>query len=137
MLNSEFGESAAAASGALVKRPLSLRALPTAPRGDDVVDTHARRKVTIGCLMAVASIGTAEAQQSPLAPVQVEAPVTRKKPAATKPTAEQLRARNALRRAARAKQEAAANAPGTAAATAAPDANPYADPSAPYKADHL
>ena len=105
----------------------------------ELSDGHPTRKVTIGCLIAVASISGADAQQSTLAPVTVEAPVTRKKPANTKPTAEQLRVRAALRRAARAKQaEEARQAAATAAAAAqAPDQNPYADPAAPYKADRL
>jgi len=105
----------------------------------ELSDGHPTRKVTIGCLIAVASISGADAQQSTLAPVTVEAPVTRKKPANTKPTAEQLRVRAALRRAARAKQaeEARQAAAAAAAAAQAPDQNPYADPAAPYKADRL
>ena len=99
---------------------------------NDVFDGKTGRKVTVGCLIAVASISGAEAQQSSLPPVTVDAPVVRKKPPTTKPSAEQLRARAALR-AARARQAAqAANAP-----QAAPDANPYADPAAPYKANNL
>ena len=66
--------------------------------------------------------------------------MVRKKPAQAKPTAEQLRIRNALRRAARAKQRAAAGQSrrGVAnAAAQAPDRDPYADPAAPYKGDRL
>ena len=52
-------------------------------------------------LIAVASFSSAEAQQSPLPPVTVDAPVARPRPATTSPTPDQVRARNALRRAAR------------------------------------
>lgn len=119
--------------------PLSLRPLIGRDLISDVLDSNATRKVTVGCLVAVASISGARAQQ-PLAPVTVEAPVARKKPATTKPTAEQLRIRNALRRAARAKQRAAQAKPPAQpenAAAQAPDQNPYADPAAPYKGDRL
>ncbi|HTV31061.1 MAG TPA: TonB-dependent receptor [Xanthobacteraceae bacterium] len=123
-----------------LKAPLSLRPLTTGDLIGDVLDSNSTRKVTVGCLIAVASISGAEAQQQPLPPVTVEAPVARKKPAVTKPTAEQLRIRNALRRAARAKQRAAQAGPATPpenAAAQAPDQNPYADPAAPYKGDRL
>ena len=123
-----------------LKAPLSLRPLTTGDLIGDVLDSNSTRKVTVGCLIAVASISGAEAQQQPLPPVTVEAPVARKKPAVTKPTAEQLRIRNALRRAARAKQRAAQARPATPpenAAVQAPDQNPYADPAAPYKGDRL
>ena len=99
---------------------------------------HSARKITVGCLIAVASVTGAKAQQ-PLAPVTVDAPVERKKPAASKPTPEQIRARNALRRAAREKQAQQAQAAAAAAnaAALAPDRDPYADPNAPYKANRL
>jgi catecholate siderophore receptor len=119
------------------KLPPTLRA--RIPNGvfDEPHDVHAGRKITVGCLIAVASITGAKAQ-SPLPPVTVEAPVTRKKPAVTKPSAEQLRVRAALRRAVRAKQAAqAAAATAQSTAAPAPDRDPYADPAAPYKADRL
>jgi catecholate siderophore receptor len=122
-----------------LKRPHSLRSFIATGLVEQAVDGNPTRKVTVGCLIAVASIGGAEAQQQPLPPVTVEAPVARKKPPAQKPTAEQIRVRNALRRAARAKQAAQAkpaSAPANATAQA-PDADPYADPAAPYKADRL
>ena len=102
-------------------------------------DGHSSKKVTVGCLIAVASISAAKAQTTPLPPVTVDAPVARKKPAAAKPSAEQLRVRAALRRAARAKQNAQAQqaAAATAETLAPPDRDPYADPAAPYKADRL
>ncbi|WFU45076.1 TonB-dependent receptor [Bradyrhizobium sp. CB82] len=88
-------------------------------------------------LIAVASFsGAAGAQQSNLPPVSVDAPVERPRPAASKPSPEQIRARNALRRAAQRQQaQQAAAAPSQSAS--APDRNPYADPAAPYKVDHL
>src|SRR6201999_1041474 len=67
-----------------------------------------------------------------------EAPVARPKPAASKPTADQVRARNALRRAAARTQPAAATPvpfPNAGALSAA--RNPYAAAAAPYKVDHL
>jgi catecholate siderophore receptor len=90
-------------------------------------------------LIAVASVSGAEAQQSTLPPVNVDAPVARHKPVAAKPTADQVRARNALRRAGqrqRAPQQAAA-VPFPNAGGLSPDRNPYADAAAPYKVDHL
>ena len=120
------------------KTPSTLRSLGAPIFLGDALDGNPGRKITVGCLIAVASISAAKAQQ-PLPPVTVEAPVARKKPAAAKPSAEQLRVRAALRRAARAKAAAAAKpAPSsTAAAAQAADADPYADPAAPYKADRL
>ena len=122
-----------------LRRPRSLRTRTATKLLNESFDGNSTRKVTVGCLIAVASISGAEAQQSPLPPVTVDAPVTRKKPAVTKPTAEQIRVRNALRRAARAKQEALAKQAAAAAntATQAADQDPYADPAAPYKADRL
>ena len=82
----------------------------------------------------------AEAQEQPLPPVTVEAPVARKKPPAAKPTPEQLRVRAALRRAARAKQSRAGQASSRCRETRRRrrrDRDPYADPAAPYKADRL
>jgi catecholate siderophore receptor len=120
-----------------IKLPPTLRRAWPEQANDNAADGISGRKVTAGCLIAVASISTAQAQQ-PLAPVQVESPTTNKK-AATKPTPEQIRARNALRRAARAKQEAAPNAANATPASSQvpPDADPYADPVAPYKTDRL
>jgi len=119
--------------------PRSLRSWIGARRVEEALDTNATRKVTVGCLIAVASLTSAEAQEQPLAPVTVEAPVVRKRPPAAKPTPEQLRVRAALRRAARATKQHAAQAKPAPANTAAPaaDRNPYADPAAPYKADRL
>ena len=136
--------------GAL-KTPRSLRPHIISKLKSEALESSATRKVALGCLIAVASITSAEAQQQPpapaaaagaqpLPPVTVPAPTVRKKPVTAKPTAEQLRIRNALRRAARAKQRAAAArtaAPSPTAAAQTPDRDPYADPAAPYKGDRL
>src|SRR5215831_7107600 len=88
-------------------------------------------------LIAVASFsGAAEAQQSNLPPVTVDAPVERPRPAASKPSPEQIRALNALRRAQRTQQPVAPvpypNAGGLRA-----DRDPYANPEAPYMATRV
>jgi catecholate siderophore receptor len=121
-----------------VKTPQSLRSRIAMEFISEAFDNNAARKVTVGCLIAVASFTGAEAQ-SPLPPVTVDAPVARKRPPAAKPSAEQLRVRAALRRAARAKQNAELKPAPVADSSAAqaPDQNPYADPAAPYKADRL
>jgi catecholate siderophore receptor len=91
---------------------------------------------TVASLIAVASVSSgAQAQQSTLPPVNVDAPKERPRSTAAKPTPDQVRARNALRRAAQRQQ--AATAPVVDAAGPAPDRNPYADPAAPYKVDHV
>ena len=119
-----------------VLRPVSLRSLASAGRQESGLGSSTTRKVSVGCLIAIASVAVAEAQEQPLPPVTVEAPVTRPTPPAAKPTKEQLRVRAALRRAARAKAEALARQKADEAkAHAAQD--PYADPSAPYKVDRL
>jgi len=90
-------------------------------------------------LIAVASFSgsAAEAQQS-LPPVNVDAPVERPRPTASKPSADQLRARSALRRAARRAQPAqVAAVPFPNAGQLAADRNPYADAAAPYKVDRV
>jgi catecholate siderophore receptor len=87
-------------------------------------------------LIAVASFSGAEAQSN-LPPVSVDAPVERPRPTASKPTPEQIRARNALRRAAPRQQAAQAPVPFPDAGGLPADRDPYADPAAPYKVDHL
>jgi catecholate siderophore receptor len=123
---------------ASARMPLSLRSRLAADAFHAALEAAPGRRVTLGCLIAVASISGAKAQ-APLAPVTVEAPVAKKKQTATKPTAEQLRVRAAVRRAAREKAAAQAAAAAAAASAAAlePDRDPYADPAAPYKADRL
>jgi catecholate siderophore receptor len=105
-----------------------------APNDNTQIDTSL--KVTVACLVAAGSITGAEAQESPLPPVTIDAPLTRPRPPAAKPTPEQIRVRNELRRLARErqKQEQAAPKP---AGNQPPDRNPYADPAAPYKADRV
>jgi len=91
----------------------------------------------VASLIAVASVsGGAQAQQTNLPPVNVDAPKERPRSAAAKPTPDQVRARNALRRAAQQRQQAA-QAPVVDPSPGAPDRNPYADPTAPYKVDHM
>jgi catecholate siderophore receptor len=121
------------------KTPRSLRSNAAIHSVDEKFESYSSGKVSaVAGLIAVASFSGAEAQQSNLPPVTVDAPVARAKPAATKPTPDQVRARNALRRAARRSQLTQAppvpfpNAGGLTA-----DRDPYADPAAPYKVDHL
>jgi catecholate siderophore receptor len=121
-----------------VKLPRTLRTNVGVEFANENGEGNSKRKIAVGCLIAVASVTGAKAQ-SPLAPVTVDAPVERKKPVVSKSTPEQIRARNALRRAAREKQAQQAQAAAAAANTAAqePDHDPYADPNAPYKANRL
>jgi catecholate siderophore receptor len=123
-----------------VLRPDTLRVLPGLRSFDAVLDGSSTQKVTVGCLIAVAAMGSAEAQEQPLPPVTVDAPIARPKPPAAKPSPEQIRARNALRRIAREKAAAAARAKAEAEAKAKKQIaqqDPYADPSAPYKPDRV
>jgi catecholate siderophore receptor len=99
-------------------------------------ENYSGRKVSaVAGLVAVASFSGAEAQQSNLPPVTVDAPVARPRPAASAPSPQQVRARNALRRAARRSQPAAVPFPNAGGLSA--DRNPYADAAAPYKVDHI
>jgi catecholate siderophore receptor len=117
--------------------PRSLRSLATVNVAGENVDGGSGKKVSaVAGLIAVASVSGAEAQQSNLPPVTVDAPVARPRPAAAKPSQEQIRARNALRRAAR-QQPRVAAVPFPNAGGLPPDRDPYADPAAPYKVDHL
>lgn len=120
-----------------VLRPQSLRTLVGVGRLASGFEGNATHKASVGCLIALASITAAEAQEQPLPPVTVEAPIARPKPpAATKLTAEQRRVRAALRRVARAKAAALAKQQAEAKVQAAQQ-DPYADPAAPYKVDRL
>ena len=93
---------------------------------------------SVAGLIAVASFGSAEAQQQNLPPVTVDAPVARPRPAASRPTPDQVRARNALRRAARTPQlVAAAPVPFPNFGGFAGDRDPYANPNAPYQGERL
>jgi catecholate siderophore receptor len=117
-----------------VTAPRSLRGNAAISCNDDRLNGYSSGKVSaVAGLVAVASFSGAEAQQTDLPPVSVDAPVARPKPAASAPTPDQVRARNALRRAARRQQqEARPTAPALAA-----DRDRYADPTAPYKGDRL
>ncbi|WP_448046279.1 TonB-dependent receptor [Bradyrhizobium liaoningense] len=119
-----------------VVAPKSLRSVAALDPLDERSAGVSGKKVSaVASLIAVASVsGGAQAQQSNLPPVTVDAPVERPRPAASKPSPEQVRARNALRRAAQ-RQQAQQTAPVTPSGPA--DANPYADPEAPYKVDHV
>ena len=122
-----------------VKAPRSLRLEAAVYSLGQMVENNSGKKVSaVAGLIAVASFSGAEAQQSNLPPVTVDAPVARPRPAASKPSADQLRARTALRRAARRSQPAqVAPVPFPNAGSLAADANPYADAAAPYKVDRV
>jgi catecholate siderophore receptor len=115
-----------------------LRAVATVGVMSESFENNSGKVSAVAGLIAVASFSSAEAQQSNLPPVTVDAPVTRPRPAAAKPSAEQTRVRNALRRAAQRQQTTQAPVPfPNAGALAAPDANPYADAAAPYKVNRV
>src|SRR5512141_3129510 len=89
--------------------PASLRA-GVAHRGDPSSnmagkDITGMKVSAVAGLIAVASFSSAEAQQAPLPSVNVDAPAARARPAASRPTADQVRARSAMRRAARQPQQ--------------------------------
>lgn len=116
-----------------VVAPKSLRSV--AGFDEKFTSVSGKKVSAVAGLIAAASVSSgAEAQQSNLPPVTVDAPVQRPRPVASKPTPDQVRARNALRRAAQ-RQQAQQAAPTTPSGPA--DANPYADPAAPYKVDHV
>jgi catecholate siderophore receptor len=120
------------------KTPRSLRSNAAMNSVSDKSEIHAGKVTAVAGLMAVASFSGAEAQQSNLPPVTVDAPVNRPRPTVSKPTPDQIRARNALRRAARRSQPTqVAPVPFPNAGTLSADRNPYADAAAPYKVDHL
>jgi catecholate siderophore receptor len=117
--------------------PRSLRSIAGGHSVENKFDGHSGKAVSaVAGLIAVASVSSgAEAQQSNLPPVTVDAPVARPRPAVSKPTPDQVRARNALRRAAQRQQAAQQTAPTVPAGEV--DRNPYSDPAAPYKVDHV
>ncbi|WP_375411075.1 TonB-dependent receptor [uncultured Bradyrhizobium sp.] len=118
------------------KLPRSLRSIAAAGQVQEHSESYSGKRVSaVAGLIAVASFSGAEAQQSNLPPVMVDAPVARPRPAATRPSADQVRARSALRRAARRAQPAqVAAVPFPNAAGLRADRDPYANPSAPYLA---
>ncbi|QPF87514.1 TonB-dependent receptor [Bradyrhizobium genosp. L] len=123
-----------------VKAPKSLRF--DAAIGSANNTNYSGAKVSaVASLIAAASFSGAEAQTANpnLPPVTVDAPIARPRPAVSKPTPAQVRARTALRRAARRTQQAkpVAPVPYPNAGGLAADRDPYADPAAPYKGDRL
>ena len=91
----------------LQKAPRSLRFEAGINSVGQTVENNSGKKVSaVAGLIAVASFSGAEAQQSNLPPVTVDAPVARPRPAASRPSPDQVRARSALRRAARRAQPA-------------------------------
>ena len=117
------------------KMPKSLRSVAAINPVQDNSDGYSGKKVSaVAGLIAVASFSGAEAQQSTLPPVTIDAPVARPRPAA-KPTADQVRARTAMRRAARRAQPVqVAAVPFPNAGGLRADRDPYANPNAPYMA---
>src|SRR6267142_3167500 len=92
-----------------VVAPKSLRSIAAVDLADDKFEgLYGKRVTAVAGLIAVASVTGAEAQQSNLPPVTVDAPTARPRPADARPNPEQVRARTALRRAARRAQPAAA-----------------------------
>jgi len=121
-----------------VKAPRSLRFDAAIGSADDHTGYSGTKVSAVASLIAVASFSGAEAQQPNLPPVTVDAPVARPRPATSRPSPDQTRARTALRRAARRSQPAqTAPVPFPGAGGLAADRDPYADPAAPYKGDRL
>lgn len=120
-----------------VVAPKSLRSVAAFDLLDEKsAGVSGKKASAVASLIAVASVSSgAQAQQSNLPPVTVDAPVERPRPTASKPSPEQVRARNAIRRAAQREQATQQAAPTTP--SGAVDGNPYADPAAPYKVDHV
>ena len=123
----------------LQKAPRSLRFEAAVNSLGQTVENNSGKKVSaVAGLIAVASFSGAEAQQSNLPPVTVDAPVARPRPAASKPSPDQLRARTALRRAARRAQPAqVAAVPFPNAAKPGRRSRSLRGPAAPYKADRV
>ncbi|MBR0800276.1 TonB-dependent receptor [Bradyrhizobium jicamae] len=119
------------------KAPRSLRFEAAMNSANDNSNYSGAKVSAVASLIAVASFSGAEAQQA-LPAVTVDAPVARPRPAASKPTPDQVRARTALRNAARHNQQAQqAPVPFPNAGGLAADRDPYADAAAPYKVDHV
>jgi len=121
------------------KAPRSLRFDAAVNLVGQAIESNSGKTVSaVAGLIAVASFSGAEAQQTSLPPVTVDAPVARPRPAAARPSADQVRARTALRNAARRSQPTqVAAVPFPNAGGLAADRNPYADAAAPYKVDRV
>jgi len=121
------------------KAPRSLRSIAAINSVGERIDNNSGRKVSsVAGLIAVASFSGAEAQQAPLPPVTVDAPVARPRPASSRPSPDALRARTALRRASRRSQPAQVTAvPFPNAGGLSADRSPYTDAATPYKVDRL
>ena len=122
-----------------VKAPKSLRFEVAINSVGQVIEGNSGKTVSaVAGLIAVASFSGAEAQQPNLPPVTVDAPVARPRPAASRPSPDQVRARTALRRAARRTQPAqVAAVPFPNAGGLNADRDPYANPAAPYMATRV
>ena len=120
------------------KAPRSLRFEVAVNSVGQTIENNSGKKVSaVAGLIAVASFSGAEAQQPNLPPVTVDAPVARPRPAASKPSSDQVRARTALRRAARRTQSQVAAVPFPNAGGLPADRDPYANPNAPYMATRV
>src|SRR3954453_15354657 len=121
------------------KAPRSLRFEAAINSVNQTIENNSGKTVSaVAGLIAVASFSGAEAQQSSLPPVTVDAPVARPSPAAARPSADQIRARSALRRAATRSQPAqVAPVPFPNAGGLSADRNPYANPNAPSRAPRV
>ncbi|OKO80166.1 hypothetical protein AC629_27965, partial [Bradyrhizobium sp. NAS80.1] len=76
-----------------VVAPKSLRSIATfVPMDEKSAGISGKKVSAVASLIAVASVSSAEAQQSNLPPVTVDAPVVRPRPVASKPSPEQVRA---------------------------------------------
>ena len=122
-----------------VKAPKSLRFEVAINSVGQVIEGNSGKTVSaVAGLIAVASFSGAEAQQPNLPPVTVDAPVARPRPAASRPSPDQVRARTALRRAARRTQPTqVAAVPFPNAGGLPADRDPYANPNAPYMATRV
>jgi catecholate siderophore receptor len=123
--------------------PRSLRSNIVSIVIDENPEFDVSLKFTVACLVAAGSITGADARESPLPPVTIDAPVARPRPPAAKPTPEHVRVRTAVRRIAREQPKRAQPAPASSpnavpsAASLPADRDPYANPAAPYMAERL
>src|SRR4029079_13968963 len=117
-----------------IRAPRSLRSEAAMNSVGQTIENNSGKKVSaVAGLIAVASFSGAEAQQSNLPPVTVDAPVARPRPATSKTSPDHVRARSALRAARRTQQaQAPAAVPFLNAGGLPADRDPYADPAAPY-----